>query len=98
MPQKSRERREAMAKRAGSTAILKDTDLGQSEPLSGHAAKKSRHIAAEVASPDRNVSRREAPGEGQGSITARDASESKDHLRSEAGEGTKPGHHRKEDR
>jgi hypothetical protein len=98
MPQKSRERREAMAKRSGSTAILKDTDLPDSEPLTGHAAKKSRHIAAEVSPPDRNVSRHEAPGDGQGSVTVRDASEAGDHFRSESGEGTKPGHHRKEDR
>ena len=87
-----------MAKRSGSTAILKDTDLPGSEPLSGHAAKKSRHIAGEVAPPDRNVSRHEAPGDGQGSVSVRDESESKDHFRSEAGVGTRPGHHRKEDR
>jgi hypothetical protein len=87
-----------MAKRSGSTAILKDTDIGRSEPLSGHAAKKSRHNAAETVSPDRNVSRHEAPGDGQGSVTERDASEAGDHFRSEAGAGTKPGHHRKEDR
>jgi hypothetical protein len=98
MPQKSRERRENLAKRAGAPAILKDTDLPDAEPLSGHAAKKSRHIAAEVASPDRNVARRQAPGDGQGSVTVRDSSEAGDHLRSEAGEGTRPGHHRKEDR
>jgi len=98
MPQKSLDRREQMAKRAGTTENLKDTDLAGSEPLSGHAAKKSRHLAAEIAPPDRSASRREAPGEGQASVTRRDASEADDHFRSEAGEGTKPGHHRKEDR
>jgi hypothetical protein len=98
MPQKSLDRREQMAKRAGTTENLKDTDLAGSEPLSGHAAKKSRHLAAEIAPPDRSASRREAPGDGQASVTRRDASESEDHFRSEAGEGTKPGHHRKEDR
>jgi hypothetical protein len=87
-----------MAKRAGTTETLKDTDIEGSEPLSGHAAKKSRHLAAELAPPDRSVSPRQAPGEGQGGISTRDASEAKDHFRSEAGEGTKPGHHRKEDR
>ena len=98
MPQKSLDRREKIAKRSGSTATVKDTDLENSNPLSGHAAKKSRHNAAEIAPPDRTASRREPPGEGESTVSARDASEAKDHFRSEAGPGTKPGHHRKEDR
>ena len=98
MPQKSRERRETIAKAEGRTEVLKDADLGGDQTLSPHAAKKSRHNALEVAPPDRNVSRREAPGDGQSKVPQRDATEAKDHFRSEAGEGTKPGHHRKEDR
>ena len=98
MPQKSRERREKIAKAEGRTEILKDADLGRDQGLSPHAAKKSRHNALEAAPPDRNVSRRQPPGDGQAAIERRDGSEAKDHFRSEAGEGTKPGHHRKEDR
>jgi hypothetical protein len=98
MPQKSLERRAKVAKREGRTATVKDTDVGAASPLSGHAAKKSRHIVAEIAPPDRNASRREAPGEGSASVERRDATEAKDHFRSEAGPGSKPGHHRKEDR
>ena len=98
MPQKSLDRREQLAKRAGTTETLKDTDLQGAEPLDAHAAKKSRHLAAEIAPPDRSASRRVAPGEGQPAVERRDASEAKDHFRSEAGEGRKPGHHRKEDR
>jgi hypothetical protein len=98
MPLKSRERREKMAKAAGSTEVLKDVDLGGDQMLSRHAAKKSRHNAIEATPPDRRVSRHEAPGEGQAKVPKRDASEAKDYYRSEAGSGTKPGHHRKEDR
>jgi len=98
MPQKSLERRAKLAKREGRTAAVKDTDVGATAPLSGHAAKKSRHVVAEIAPPDRNASRREAPGEGIPTVERRDASEAKDHFRSEAGPGTRPGHHRKEDR
>ena len=84
---------------AGKTKVrCKDTDVGATAPLSGHAAKKSRHVVAEIAPPDRNASRREAPGEGIPTVERRDASEAKDHFRSEAGSGTRPGHHRKEDR
>jgi hypothetical protein len=98
MPQKSRPRREALAKRAGTAGTLKKVDIGREPPLSGHAAKKSRHIAAQVVTPDRAASPRVAPGEGRASIPARDASEARDHFRSEAGPGRRPGHVRKEDR
>jgi hypothetical protein len=98
MPQKSRQRREVLAKRAGNAETLKKIDVGREPPLSGHAAKKSRHIAAEIVPPDRATSPRRAPGEGRRSLPARDASEARDHFRSEAGPGRRPGHHRKEDR
>ena len=98
MPQKSRPRRETAAKRAGTAATLKKIDVGREAPLSGHAAKKSRHIAAQVVTPDRAASARVAPGEGRPSVPSRDATEARDHFRSEAGPGRRPGHHRKEDR
>jgi len=98
MPQKSRQRREVLAKRAGTPETLKKIDVGRERPLSGHAAKKSRHVAAQVVPPDRAASPRPAPGEGRASIPARDATEARDHFRSEAGPGRRPGHHRKEDR
>jgi len=97
MPQKSRQRREIAAKRAGTAETLKKIDVGREAPLSGHAAKKSRHIAAEVLPPDRAASPRTAPGEGRASVPSRDASEARDHLRSEAGPGRRPGHHRKDE-
>ena len=56
MPQKSVERRETAAKRAGTTATLKKIDVGQEPPLSKHAAKKSRHVAALEAPGGRRVS------------------------------------------
>ncbi|HWE22669.1 MAG TPA: hypothetical protein VG496_01900 [Myxococcales bacterium] len=98
MPQKSRQRREVLAKRAGTAETLKKIDVGREPPLSGHAAKKSRHVAAQVVTPDRMASPRVAPGEGRAAVPPRDASESRDHFRSEAGSGRRPGHQRKEDR
>ena len=98
MPQKSRQRREIAAKRAVTAETLKKIDVGSEPPLSGHAAKKSRHIVAQVVTPDRAASPRVAPGEGRAGVPPRDATEARDHLRSEAGPGRRPGHHRKEDR
>jgi hypothetical protein len=98
MPQKSRPRREAVAKRAGTASTLKKIDIGREPPLSGHAAKKSRHVAAQVVAPDRAATPRVAPGEGRASVQPRDATEARDHFRSEAGPGRRPGHHRKEER
>jgi len=98
MPQKSRPRREIEAKRAGTATTLKKIDIGREPPLSGHAAKKSRHVAAQVVTPDRAASPRVAPGQGRPSIPARDTTEARDHFRSEAGPGRRPGHHRKEER
>ena len=98
MPQKSEKRRQVLAKRAGTAETLKKIDVGREPPLSGHAAKKSRHIAAQVVTPDRAASPRVAPGEGRATTPPRDASEARDHFRSEAGPGRRPGHHRKGER
>jgi hypothetical protein len=98
MPQKSFERRASLAKRSGTTETVKHADLGGDEGLSNHAAKKSRHVAARVAPADRHVSPHAAPREGRGSTPARGASEARDLYRSEAGAGSRPGHHRKGDR
>jgi hypothetical protein len=98
MPQKSEGRRILEAKRAGTAATLKKSDVGAEPPLSKHAAKKSRHVAARVVTSDRAAMPRAAPGEGRSRVPVRDRSEAGDHFRSEAGPGTKPGHHRKEDR
>jgi hypothetical protein len=98
MPQKSEGRRMLEAKRAGTAATLKKIDVGAEPPLSKHAAKKSRHVAARVLPPDRAAMPRSAPGEGRSRVPVRDPSEARDHFRSEAGPGTKPGHHRKEER
>jgi hypothetical protein len=98
MPQKSRSRREAEAKRAGTAETLKKVEVGREPPLDAHAAKKSRHVAAEVLPKERAASPRAAPGEGRARVPVRDATEARDHFRSEAGSGSRPGHHRKEDR
>ena len=87
-----------MAKRAGTAATIKKIDIGREPPLSGHAAKKSRHVAAQVVTPDRAASPRVGPGEGRPSVPPRDSTEARDHFRSEAGPGRRPGHLRKEDR
>jgi hypothetical protein len=98
MPQKSHRRRETAAKRAGTAETLKKVEVGREGPLTGHAAKKSRHVAAQVMPPDRAANPKAAPGQGRSSIPWRDASESSDHFRSEAGPGRRPGHHRKDER
>jgi hypothetical protein len=98
MPQKSPERRIVEAKRAGTAATLKKSDIGAEPPLSKHAAKKSRHVAARVVTPDRAAMPRAAPGEGRANAPVRDPSEAQDQFRSEAGRGRRPGHHRKDDR
>jgi len=98
MPQKSPERRIVEAKRAGTAVTLKKADIGAEPPLSRHAAKKSRHVAAQVVTPDRAASPRGPPGDGRGNVLARDRTEARDHFRSEAGTGRRPGHHRKEER
>jgi hypothetical protein len=98
MPQKSPGRRIVEAKRAGTAATLKRVDVGAETSLSRHAAKKSRHIAAQVVTPDRAASPRAPPGEGRAKVPARDRSEARDHFRSEAGPGHRPGHQRKEGR
>ena len=98
MPQKSRERRINEAKRAGTAATLKRIDLGAEPPLSRHAAKKSRHVALQATTPDRVAMPRAAPGMGRRMVPSRSSSEAGDHFRSEAGEGRRPGHHRKQDR
>jgi hypothetical protein len=97
MPQKSLGRRATLAKRSGTTATIKHADVGGDEGLSKHAAKKSRHVAARVAPPDRRASPHAAPEEGRRSIPAREASEARDLYRSEAGAGRRPGHHRKDE-
>jgi hypothetical protein len=98
MPQKSPGRRLAEAKRAGTAVTLKKIDLGTEGPVSKHAAKKSRHVAARIVPPDRAASPRAAPGEGRAKVPARDATEARSYFRTEAGPGRRPGHHRKEDR
>jgi hypothetical protein len=96
MPQKTPERRIAQAKRAGAAATLKKSDIGAEPPISKHAAKKSRHIAGQFVTPDRAAMPRAPPGEGRAKVPARAGSEARDHFRSEAGPGRRPGHHRKE--
>ena len=98
MPQKSPQRRIVEAKRAGTAVTLKKSDIGAEPPLSKHAAKKSRHLVAQVVTPDRAAMPRAAPGEGRATVPARDRSEARDHFRSEAGPGRRPGHHRKDER
>ena len=98
MPQKSPERRIVEAKRAGTAATLKKSDIGAEPPLSKHAAKKSRHVAAQVVTPDRAATPRAPPGDGRAKVPPREDSEARDHFRSEAGPGRRPGHHRKEER
>jgi nitroreductase len=98
MPQKSLERRAKLAKRSGTTATVKHADIGVDEGMSRHATKKSRHVAVEVAPPDRHASRHAAPGEGGRSTPGRSAMEARQLYRSEAGGGRRPGHRRKEER
>ena len=98
MPQKSPERRILAAKRAGTAATLKRADIGAEPTVSRHAAKKSRHIAAQVVTADRAASPRAPPGDGRSKVPPRDRTEARDHFRSEAGPGRRPGHHRKEER
>jgi hypothetical protein len=98
MPQKSPQRRIVEAKRAGTAVTLKKSDIGAEPPLSKHAAKKSRHVVAQVVTPDRAATPRAPPGDGRGNVLAREGSEARDHFRSEAGPGRRPGHHRKEER
>ena len=98
MPQKSPERRILEAKRAGTAATLKKSDIGAEPPLSKHAAKKSRHVAAQIVTPDRAATPRAPPGDGRAKVPPREGTEARDHFRSESGPGRRPGHHRKEER
>ncbi len=68
MPEKSRQRRVKVAAREGRATAIKSSDVGKASGLSSHAAKKSAHVEGlrTTAAGKRNVGRRKAPHEGEG--------------------------------
>lgn len=98
MPLKSRQTRLKQTKAEGVPATLRDVDLGEPTAASRHAAKKSSHLRTKEVPADRKVSPKRAPGTGRRTVPSRGAAAAKVIRRSEAGTGTKPGHHRKDKR